>query len=279
MRNNPDRVCSRRTGSGRTPAGEDRLIGAALLAAAGTGETRWATRRVVRRGGLAGAWLAAWILPRALLVPFLGPSEADARDPDGFDAGPVDRWMGLDPGEVLARVEALRPYPHELRVRRGDLARVRVLPADDARPWGLRVSSPDGVAELAGEEALRAARLLLPAVNRRGAGERHVRRAVELLDGADDAADFFARAPVLDRALGFPLPVVELDPAVRLALEMAAHEEAERRAMGGELAALEREWRDAERIAAIADRLAVPGEVERRLRGARGGGCAGRWCC
>ncbi|MET0396498.1 MAG: hypothetical protein ABW277_06730 [Longimicrobiaceae bacterium] len=238
---------------------------------------REAARDAVRGAAgavLAGAGLAAWILPRALLVPLLGPGEADARDPDGLDAAAVDRWMGLDPAEVLARVETVRPYPRELRVRRGDLERVRVLPADGARPWGLRVSSADGTAELAGEEALRAARLLLPAVNRRGAGERHVRRAVDLLDGADDAAGFFARAPVLDPALGFPLPVVELDPAVRLALEMAAHEEAERRAMRGELAALEREWRDAERIAAIADRLAVPAGVERRLRGARRAGGA-----
>jgi hypothetical protein len=39
------------------------------------------------------------------------------------------------------------------------------------------------------------------------------------------------------------------------ALEMALHEETERRAMEGELAALEEMWRQAEEIAAIADRL------------------------
>ena len=42
-----------------------------------------------------------------------------------------------------------------------------------------------------------------------------------------------------------------------LALEMALHEETERRAMEGELALLESAWREAEAIAAIADRLAV----------------------
>jgi hypothetical protein len=42
-------------------------------------------------------------------------------------------------------------------------------------------------------------------------------------------------------------------PSVLLALEMASHEDAERRAMEGELAALERAWRDAEEVAAIAD--------------------------
>ena len=40
-----------------------------------------------------------------------------------------------------------------------------------------------------------------------------------------------------------------------LALEMALHEETERRAMEGELAALTEMWRQAEEIAAIADRL------------------------
>jgi hypothetical protein len=40
-----------------------------------------------------------------------------------------------------------------------------------------------------------------------------------------------------------------------LALEMALHEETERRALDGELAMLEAMWRDAEEIAAIADRL------------------------
>lgn len=41
----------------------------------------------------------------------------------------------------------------------------------------------------------------------------------------------------------------------RVALEMAAHEEAERRALDGELADLARAWREADEIAAIADAL------------------------
>lgn len=44
----------------------------------------------------------------------------------------------------------------------------------------------------------------------------------------------------------------------RLALEMAAHEETERRALDGELADLEEAWRDADEIAAIADALLNP---------------------
>ena len=41
----------------------------------------------------------------------------------------------------------------------------------------------------------------------------------------------------------------------RLALEMAANEDAERQALHGELAELREAWREAEEIAAIADRL------------------------
>jgi hypothetical protein len=49
-----------------------------------------------------------------------------------------------------------------------------------------------------------------------------------------------------------------------LALEMVLNEEAERRALDGELAALEAAWREAEEIAQIAD--ALPGEPQRRTR-------------
>ena len=52
------------------------------------------------------------------------------------------------------------------------------------------------------------------------------------------------------RAALIDVPLVD-----RLALEMAAHEDAERRALEGELAELEAAWRDAEEIAAIADAL------------------------
>jgi len=47
----------------------------------------------------------------------------------------------------------------------------------------------------------------------------------------------------------------------RLALEMALHEESERRAMQGELEELERAWREAEEIAGISDNLFVPDSV------------------
>ena len=53
-----------------------------------------------------------------------------------------------------------------------------------------------------------------------------------------------------------------LNSVQRLALEMALHEEAERSAMQGELAALELAWREAEEIAGIADSLLVSPDVD-----------------
>ncbi len=46
--------------------------------------------------------------------------------------------------------------------------------------------------------------------------------------------------------------------STRLAIEMSVHEADERRALNGELAELERRWKDAEEIAAIADGLFLP---------------------
>jgi polyribonucleotide nucleotidyltransferase len=51
---------------------------------------------------------------------------------------------------------------------------------------------------------------------------------------------------------------------------MAAHEEAERRALDGELALLEAAWRQAEEIASIADDLIVSDDTRRRLAEIRG---------
>jgi hypothetical protein len=59
------------------------------------------------------------------------------------------------------------------------------------------------------------------------------------------------------RTGGVPAPV-----ARALALEMALHEESERRALLGELTLLESAWREAESLAAVADRLALPAGVE-----------------
>ncbi len=153
-----------------------------------------------------------------------------------------------------------------------------LVPVRTEREWRAGMRNSDGMieAELTGEAALAAARKILPAVNAKGASKRVVRDAVDVISGAPDPSELFSREA---RTHGSPtaitpnggVPFGSLPTAVSLALEMAAHEDVERRAMEGELAMLEAAWKEAEEIAAISDALLVPDDVERRMAEARRG--------
>jgi hypothetical protein len=177
------------------------------------------------------------------------------------------------------RVTARLPAPDGtlLTIRGRHLTGLELLD-DGAGQWVLRVPHDTGDVRLTGDAGLRAAGLLLPRVNAAGASAAQVREALDVLDRAGDPLRVFsvvARRPPRGRRVVFgevfygadPVggEVQRLRPAQRLALEMAAHEEAERRAMAGEIAMLEQAWRDAERIAAISDDLLVPATVEQWL--------------
>ena len=105
-------------------------------------------------------------------------------------------------------------------------------------------------------------------LNAQGADRRRVDEALTLLGDAGSAERYLRRLAAEGRALGGERrprggSPPSLGPTPRLALEMALHEEQERRALQGELAVLEAAWREAEEIAAIADRLALdPGATE-----------------
>ena len=111
-----------------------------------------------------------------------------------------------------------------------------------------------GGTEFTGAEARRVAAAALPAINRYGAGRGVVMDAVKLIERSREPTHLFAIARVAGVPPGF-LALDKLPAGLRVALEMAAHEETERRAMEGELAVLEQAWRDAEEIAGIADAL------------------------
>jgi hypothetical protein len=124
--------------------------------------------------------------------------------------------------------------------------------------------------ELHGDEARQVVERTLVTVNRADAHPVQVDAAVAALTrlgGADTIRTLLGDGKVLtrgrpDELFGGFVTVGKDDPALSLTatltLEMALHEETERRAMEGELVLLERAWREAEEIAAIADRLAVP---------------------
>jgi len=160
---------------------------------------------------------------------------------------------------IVARI------PHErqvLTVRAKHLsdAELRVTHGGDTH---LAVQHEFGWAEFEGTAAIHATGLLISGANRYGASNAHVNDAVRQIERAGDATGFLSAAATRNswrsgRILSLVnsyrgLGAMRLSGTERLALEMAVHEENERRALEGELAVLAAAWRDAEEIAAIAD--------------------------
>jgi hypothetical protein len=152
----------------------------------------------------------------------------------------------------LAGIESTAIRRTTLEIKRAELESVKLV-ANGHDKWGLLI--PDGakVHMLQDEHARNAARIILPAVNRMGGRRRDVNDAVSLLEQAGPERYV---ADVARKQGSGALPL--LPYSVRLALEMATHEDAERRALEGELALLEEAWRAAEEIADISDRLLMP---------------------
>jgi len=122
-----------------------------------------------------------------------------------------------------------------------------------------------------GEEAERVAGLVLPKVNSGGARSVNVQRAVGEIERAGGPEAFLADTiahPPASRRAGRTGRLGYLPTPTKLAMEMALHEEQERRALQGELKALELAWQAAEEVAAIADDLLLPSAVRERFEDA-----------
>lgn len=145
--------------------------------------------------------------------------------------------------------------------------RARLQSVTSVHGWTISVpQGKDEAARLEGAPALRFLRVVLPQINSFGATNNVVRETVRDLEGASSVRlglrDLAAQVDG-SRARG---EIMKLPPRTKLAIEMLANEEVERRALQGELQALENEWRDAEAIAAIADQLTIPAVVTDRIR-------------
>ncbi|MGQ0764409.1 MAG: hypothetical protein ACT4OZ_01925 [Gemmatimonadota bacterium] len=171
-----------------------------------------------------------------------------------------------------------------IQVRRRHLAESAILPAADGS-LSMYLRYKNGSHTFTGQEAQRLASIVIPKVNRYGGRKVEVASAVREIESVGDSERYLRHAA---QAAGAHLRsmtagvstrraksrqaefnkygLFSLPAEQRLALEMALHEDAERRAMEGELAELEAAWRDAEEIASIADTLLVPAGVEERLR-------------
>ena len=148
-------------------------------------------------------------------------------------------------------------------VRAKHLDAVELKAPRDGTAVSLAVPHDTGWTEFSGTQAIHATGVLISGANRYGASNAHVQDAVQQIEDSGDANGFLAEASTRNTWRGGRilsllndyrgLGAMRLSATERLALEMAVHEESERRAMEGELAVLQAAWRDAEAIAQICD--------------------------
>ncbi len=150
------------------------------------------------------------------------------------------------------------------KFRQNALKSLRLLP--DRSPTGFRIEVRKGLrsASFADEDARRVAAALMPHLNGEGGSRKSVARAVGEIESSGHPERFLRdvarrKDGEADWSGGH---IREMKRPTRLALEMALHEEQERRALEGELWILERAWREAEEIAAISDNLLLPADAE-----------------
>jgi hypothetical protein len=167
-----------------------------------------------------------------------------------------------------------------LKVRRQNLEKARFLINPEQSGWSVYVKHSKGEETFEDEEAVRVTGLLLPGLNEMIGTKSVIQEAVDRIEGSGDpeaylstVSDEVRRQVERDRDALFkkkPGLINRLPKPTKLAIEMAVHEEHERRALAGELLTLEAAWREAEEIAKIADDMFVPKEtmdfIERHRR-------------
>jgi hypothetical protein len=144
------------------------------------------------------------------------------------------------------------------------LAKVRVLPEEATQGITVHIGSGKKAEVFEGAEAERVFSQIVPGLNSAGGSRSKVQEAVRQIEEIGGPAAYFdhairnAHINRKARTKGKPGQLSAFPTATRLALEMALHEERERRALEGELRLLEVAWREAEEVAAISDDLLLP---------------------
>ena len=162
--------------------------------------------------------------------------------------------------------------------------KTKLLVDPETEQWTVDLKVKGGREVFEGAEARRVAGLVLPKLNYMAGSQRTVDDAVEQIEEIGDPMAFLERVPhelsQQDRAKGVKPKkqglVTSLSKPTKLALEMALHEEQERRALAGELLDLEAAWQAAEEVAQIADDLLVPRSVEEDLARLKSPGDGGK---
>jgi hypothetical protein len=193
----------------------------------------------------------------------------------GFWSIAAHAWEEKQQARVVHRLPAaLSPTGREIAIRRWHVQGARL--AADGASGGVALHVPDVHLEkrktdgwgrprftegselaLPPDQARQVLNRAMVLVNKKGASRDRVSDAVKLIETARTAEDYLREAALRGGVLGkrAGMEKRQLTPVAALALEMALHDEQERRALEGELAGLEAAWRQAEEIAAIADAL------------------------
>ena len=186
--------------------------------------------------------------------------------------GGFNSYMASRKVRRLRRMYARIPIENGdvLRIRGKDTVRVLEDPTS-AGGWAAELHQPDIGGLLRGNAAVRVLAAIVPRMNLEGGSKKEIGAAVKLVEetmGLDQLLLSVARDQSRQTARyrrWLPNGVHFLPAETRLAMEMALNEESEHRALEGELALLELAWKEAEEIAAIADSLVLPPELETQL--------------
>ncbi len=202
-------------------------------------------------------------------------------------------WWGytqIIKGVLNERIASRLRHPEsdeKIKVQLKHLEKSRFVPTGVPDEWELHVQYArgwsSGFSSGGGEtlvyksgDAMDVAGKLMARANRSGGNKQTIDLAVKRIEGIGDPETFLDHAvresERLRREKAGDNPkklakatagsLAKLPKDIRLAIEMATHEEAERRAMEGELETLEAAWKQADEIAGIADSLLIPTEVE-----------------
>ncbi len=136
-----------------------------------------------------------------------------------------------------------------------ELSMPRAVMMPSAKWKGVLVETPIVLPDSAARRVLERGMVHL---NASGADRDRLTHAIGLIASAGSAEEYISGTASSRLALARDVNARRWMPGeTALALEIALHEEQERRALAGELSILEAAWRDAEPIADIADRLAT----------------------
>ncbi len=147
-----------------------------------------------------------------------------------------------------------------VRFRFKDLRSIRLLPDSGDTGFAVELRKLTRRARFEGEDARRVAAAVISGFNPAG-GPRHVVRQATREVKASGHPSRFAATVARRRHkkwLRGEGSIASFPHSTKLALEMALHEERERRALEGELWVLEQAWKEAEEIASISDSLLLP---------------------